>query len=78
MDGGGVVGFTEGDEDRVEIGIELGFFDAEAGGGVTLGVCVHDEGALPGLGEDGRHVHSGRGFSDTPFLIDNPDNRHGA
>ena len=56
----------------------LGVFDqAEAGGGVGLGVAIDEEGWDAAGGEAGGEVDAGGGLSDSAFLVgDGNDPRH--
>lgn len=61
-------GFFAG-EDMVEADVFGVFADAEAGGGVSLGVRVHKEHSKFVCGEGSRQVDSGGGFADPALLI---------
>jgi hypothetical protein len=47
--------------------------EAEAAGGVALGVHVHEEHAAAEGGEASAEVHGGGGLADAAFLVDDCD-----
>ncbi len=51
--------------------------EAEASGGVGLGVAVDEEGWKAFEGEGGGEVDGGGGFADSAFLIDDGDDLGG-
>jgi hypothetical protein len=76
VDFGGEEGFGDGgmaEEDVVDA--EAGFVsgEAEASGGVGLGVAVDEEGGEAFEGDGGGQVDGGGGFADSPFLVNDGD-----
>src|SRR6059058_5812719 len=57
------------DDDVVDAMAELASDNAEAAGGVALGVHVHDKPAQAELRKVGRHVDGGRGLPDSALLV---------
>jgi hypothetical protein len=84
----GEIGDFGGNDDVVGGGVaheevvdaEAGFVagEAEASGGVGLGVAVYKEGRETFEGEGGGEVDGGGGFADTTFLVDDGDDLGGA
>src|SRR5437764_6677893 len=58
------------DDDVVDAMAELASDNAEAAGGVALGVHVHDKPAQAELRKVGRHVDGGRSLPDSALLVD--------
>ena len=62
-------------EDVVDAGPLAVFGDAEAGGGIALGVGIDDEDTEVIGGQGGGQVDGGRGFTDPAFLVGNREYR---
>ena len=63
------LGWRIAEEDVVEAGLVGILGDAEAAGGVALGVGIDDEDANVIGGERSGEIDGGRGFPDAAFLV---------
>jgi hypothetical protein len=54
-----------------------GFFDAQAAGGVGLGIEVDQENLLAALGQAGGEIDGGGGLADAAFLVGDGDDGRG-
>src|SRR5262249_50950993 len=60
-------------EHMVHRGVEVGFVDAESGGGVALRIQVDEQGRALREGKPGCEVDGSRGLADPALLVDDRD-----